>query len=144
MLDGGPVGYGVHNALCHVPLKGNGGVEEISSGEEEAHGRESRDGARESSYETGQARPNDGDKVLGKVADRFKVEEEEDGEGGEDDGVDEEKYRRLPIIDAVDRVDLRPVSSCFSHYHNQRIYMRLLLILRLYVHKTENENMICI
>lgn len=39
------------------------------------------------------------------------VGEVEDGEDCEENGVEEEEEQGLPLIEAVDRVDLNPVSS---------------------------------
>lgn len=114
MLDGGPVRYGGDDALGHLPVEGNGGVEEVGGGEEEADGGEGRDGAREASGEAG--RGGTREEVLEEEADGLEVEEEDDGENGEADSVEEEEQRRLPVVHAVDRVDLRPISARFSHF----------------------------
>lgn len=114
VLDGGPVGDGGDDPLGHLPVEGNGGVEEVRRGEEEADGGDGGDGARESCSETGGGGARE--KVLQEKADGLEVDEEDDGENGEAEGVDEEEEWGVPIVDAVDRVDLRPISAGFSHF----------------------------
>lgn len=46
------------------------------------------------------------------MADEVEVEEVEDGEDGEENGLEEEEQYGLPLVYAVDRVDLGPVSTC--------------------------------
>lgn len=88
MFNGGPIVNGINNALCHFPLERDGGVEEVGGCEEETDGGDSCDGTGEAGCKTGQARPDDGDEMLGEIADGLEVDEEEDGKGGKEDGVD--------------------------------------------------------
>lgn len=116
VLDGGPVRDGGDDALRHLPVEGDGGVEEVGGGEEEADGGEGGDGAGESGGEAGGGRAGE-EVALKEEADGLEVEEEDDGEGSEAHGVDKEEHRRLPVVHAVDRVDLRPISPRFPHLY---------------------------
>lgn len=86
VFDTGPVRYSRDYPLRHVPVERHGGVEEVGGGEEEADGGEGRDWAGEARCETGRGRV--WEEMVEEVAGELEVEEEENGEGGEEYGVD--------------------------------------------------------
>lgn len=106
--DGGPVVDGVDDALCHLAVEWSVGVDEVSGGEEEAYGGDSGDGAGESRGETGDGgggreRGEEGEE---KRAGGCEVNNKEKGEKREEKSMEDEKEKCVPLLHAVDGVDL--------------------------------------
>lgn len=102
-------------------MEGQGGVEEVGRGEEEAYCGYCRYGAGEAGGKPCGAAGNggEGEEVVEEMADGVEVDEEENGEDREENGVEEEEEHGMPLVHPVDRVDLGPVSSSccrFPHF----------------------------
>lgn len=92
-------------------------MEEVGGGEEEADGGDGGDGAGEAGEEAGGRGAGEEEEALEEGDDGVEVGQVEDGEYGEEYGMEEEEQHRLPLVHAVDRVDLVPVSSTrFPHF----------------------------